>query len=102
MKKVSTAISKQQPEKQVADSAVVSPFHLLPRNVLVGTCNGVLRGLVTSLLPLFVRMLAQDYQRTVRVLHLGGQKNWCMFVNLADLQETPAKMITVAPGPPAV
>ncbi|GLI68056.1 hypothetical protein VaNZ11_012382 [Volvox africanus] len=44
-------------------SEVVPPFHLLPRDVLVTTCNGVLRGLVSSLLPLFVRMLAQDYQR---------------------------------------
>lgn len=44
-------------------SEVVQPFHLLPREVLVATCNGVLRGLMGSLLPLFVRMLAQDYQR---------------------------------------
>ncbi|GIL79803.1 hypothetical protein Vretimale_12422 [Volvox reticuliferus] len=44
-------------------SEVVPPFHLLPRDVLVATCNGVLRGLMSSLLPLFVRMLAQDYQR---------------------------------------
>ncbi|GLC40675.1 hypothetical protein PLESTB_000033900 [Pleodorina starrii] len=44
-------------------SEVVQPFHLLPREVLVGTCNGVLKGLVSSLLPLFVRLLAQDYQR---------------------------------------
>ncbi|KXZ55593.1 hypothetical protein GPECTOR_2g1143 [Gonium pectorale] len=44
-------------------SEVVPPFHLLPREVLVGSCNGVLRGLVGSLLPVFVRMLAQDYQR---------------------------------------
>ncbi|GFR48847.1 hypothetical protein Agub_g10801, partial [Astrephomene gubernaculifera] len=44
-------------------SEVVSPFHLLPREVLAATCNGVLRGLVASLLPLFVRMLAQDYEK---------------------------------------
>lgn len=44
-------------------SEVVSPFHLLPRDVLVATCNSVLRGLVASLLPLFVRQLAEDYQR---------------------------------------
>ncbi|KAG2453854.1 hypothetical protein HYH02_002061 [Chlamydomonas schloesseri] len=44
-------------------SEVVPPFHLLPREVLVGSCNGVLHGLVGSLLPLFVRMLAADYQR---------------------------------------
>lgn len=29
----------------------------------VGTCNGVMRGLVNSLLPLFVRQLADDYHK---------------------------------------
>lgn len=42
---------------------VVPPFQLLPREVLVGTCNGVLRGLVSSLLPLFMRQLSADYER---------------------------------------
>jgi len=41
---------------------VVSPFDLLPRDVLEGTCNGVLRGLIRSLLPLFMKKLGQDYE----------------------------------------
>ncbi|KAG2501544.1 hypothetical protein HYH03_000051 [Edaphochlamys debaryana] len=44
-------------------SEVIPPFHLLPRDVLVGTCNGILNGLMGSLLPLFIRMLANDYQK---------------------------------------
>lgn len=37
----------------------------------MGSCNGVLHGLVGSLLPLFVRMLAADYQR-------WGWGWWCV------------------------
>ncbi len=40
---------------------VVPPFHLMPREVLEGSCNAVLRALVNSLLPLFLRQLADDY-----------------------------------------
>ncbi len=73
------AVQQQQAQGEIrADSRldvwseVVQPFHLLPREVLVATCNGVLRGLMGSLLPLFVRMLAQDYQRWGGVGAAGG------------------------------
>lgn len=36
-------------------------YHLSPMQI--GTCNGVMRGLVNSLLPLFVRQLSADYAR---------------------------------------
>jgi len=42
---------------------IIPPFHVLPRSVMQGTCNGVLRGLIRSLLPLFMRKLGQDYDR---------------------------------------
>lgn len=40
---------------------VIPPFHLMPRSVLEGTCNAVLKGVMSSLLPLFMRRLAKDY-----------------------------------------
>jgi hypothetical protein len=42
---------------------VIPPFNLMPREVLVGTCNTVISGLVNSLLPWFTRQLAADYQK---------------------------------------
>lgn len=44
-------------------SEVVQPFNIMPRQALQGTCNLVLRGLVGSLLPLFVRKLSEDYMK---------------------------------------
>jgi len=41
---------------------VIPPFQLMPRDVLEGSCNAVLGGLVKSLLPVFMRQLAADYQ----------------------------------------
>lgn len=35
----------------------------MPREVLVGTCNTVISGLINSLLPWFTRQLASDYQK---------------------------------------
>jgi hypothetical protein len=35
----------------------------MPREVLVGSCNTVISGLVNSLLPWFTRQLAADYQK---------------------------------------
>jgi hypothetical protein len=45
---------------------VIPPFHLMPRPLLVSTCNAVLGGLVSSLLPLFLRQLAADYGKWAR------------------------------------
>ena len=42
---------------------ITAPFHLTPRPVLEGTCGAVLRALSRSLLPVFVRQLAADYER---------------------------------------
>ncbi|KAJ9529659.1 hypothetical protein QJQ45_014426 [Haematococcus lacustris] len=42
---------------------VVPPFHHMPRSALVAACNTVLRALVGTLLPLFMRQLADDYVR---------------------------------------
>ena len=42
---------------------VISPFHLMPRNVLESTCNTVMSGMVNTLLPVFLRQLAADYQK---------------------------------------
>ncbi|GBF87308.1 hypothetical protein Rsub_00019 [Raphidocelis subcapitata] len=42
---------------------VVPPFNLMPREAMEGSCNAVLGGLVRSLLPVFMRQLAADYQR---------------------------------------
>jgi hypothetical protein len=42
---------------------VIPPFTMMPREVLVGTCNTVISGLVNSLLPWFTRQLAADYQK---------------------------------------
>lgn len=44
-------------------SEVLPPFTLLPREVLEGTANAVLGGLVSALLPVFVRKLGSDYER---------------------------------------
>ena len=42
---------------------MLPPFHLMPRGVLSGTCNAVLRSLVPRLLDAFVRSLKDDYKR---------------------------------------
>lgn len=47
-------------------SEVIPPFHLMPRPLLESTCNSILRPLVNSLLPLFVRRLAADYDKWAR------------------------------------
>lgn len=44
---------------------VIPPFNLMPRQLLEGTCNAVLAGVVNSLLPLFMRRLAADYEKWV-------------------------------------
>jgi hypothetical protein len=44
-------------------SEVIPPFNLMPREVLQGGCNAVMSGLVQSLLPMFVKRLAQDYAK---------------------------------------
>ena len=44
-------------------SEVIPPFNLMPRDVLIATCNTVMRGLMNSLLPMFVRQLGEDYQK---------------------------------------
>jgi hypothetical protein len=61
---------QQQQQGSIAGEAqvdvwceVIPPFHLMPRASLEASCNAVLRGLVGSLLPLFVNQLASDYQR---------------------------------------
>jgi hypothetical protein len=41
---------------------VVSPFNLLPRSLLVATCNGVVRTVMNTMLNIFVAKLTQDYQ----------------------------------------
>ena len=43
-------------------SEVVGLFNLLPRDALVALVNGILRTLMASLLPLFVRKLGSDYE----------------------------------------
>lgn len=42
---------------------VIPPFNMMPREVLVGTCNAVISGLISSLLPWFTRQLAADYAK---------------------------------------
>ncbi len=42
-------------------SETLPPFNLMPRSMMESTCNAVMRGLVSSLLPLFMRQLAADY-----------------------------------------
>lgn len=42
---------------------VVPPFNLLSRSVLESTCNAVLKTLTNSLFPIFVRRLAEDYDK---------------------------------------
>lgn len=42
---------------------VIPPFDLLPRSVLEGTCNAVLRTLIGTLLPVFLGRLSADYER---------------------------------------
>jgi len=41
---------------------VIPPFNLMPREVLVSSCNAVMRALVGSLLPMFCSRLAKDYE----------------------------------------
>ena len=42
---------------------VLPPFNLMPRSLLSGACNAVLRRAVPALLVAFVRQLAADYDR---------------------------------------
>jgi hypothetical protein len=42
---------------------VIPPFNLIPRPVLEGTVNAILRGLIRTMLPFFLHRLAADYQR---------------------------------------
>ena len=42
---------------------VIPPFNALPISVLEGTCNTVLGGLTRTLLPIFVKKLAEDFKR---------------------------------------
>jgi hypothetical protein len=42
---------------------IIPPFTSLPRSLLEHVVNTLLRGLMRSLLPLFVKRLAEDYQR---------------------------------------
>jgi hypothetical protein len=62
--------TKKLPESQIHANLelevlteVIPPFHLLPRSVLEGTCNAVLRGLMKTLLPRFLQKLATDYTK---------------------------------------
>lgn len=49
-------------ELEVA-TEVIPPFQVLPRSVLEGTCNAVLRRLMKTLLPKFMQLLADDYTK---------------------------------------
>lgn len=40
---------------------VIPPFNLMPRSFLESTVSAVLSGVVNSLLPMFLRRLAEDY-----------------------------------------
>lgn len=40
---------------------VEPPFHLIPRNLFVNTCSGVIRGLVNLLLPQFIAQIRDDF-----------------------------------------
>lgn len=42
---------------------VLPPFDVLPRSLLEGTCNAVLGTLMSSLLPVFLKKLVQDYEK---------------------------------------
>jgi hypothetical protein len=42
---------------------VLPPFHRMPRSLLSGACNAVLRRAVPALLAAFVRQLAADYRK---------------------------------------
>lgn len=42
---------------------VVAPFNLIPRSLLVATCNGVVRTVMNTMLTIFVTKLVKDYQR---------------------------------------
>jgi hypothetical protein len=44
-------------------SETLPPFNLMPRQMLESSVSAVMRGLVGSLLPLFMRQLAADYAR---------------------------------------
>jgi hypothetical protein len=41
---------------------VLPPFHRMPRALLSGACNAVLRRAVPALLGAFIRQLAADYR----------------------------------------
>ena len=42
---------------------VIPPFNLMPREVLISSCNVVMNALVGSLLPMFCSRLAKDYEK---------------------------------------
>ena len=42
---------------------VIPPFNLMPREILVSSCNVVMNALVGSLLPMFCSRLAKDYDK---------------------------------------
>lgn len=42
---------------------VIPPFNALPVSILESTCNTVLGGLTRTLLPIFVKKLAEDFKR---------------------------------------
>jgi hypothetical protein len=44
-------------------SEVLQSFRFIPRSIQESTCNAIMHGLVSSLLPLFMRQLAADYGR---------------------------------------
>ena len=45
------------------ETEVVSPFTVVPRDVLVSTCNIVLKACMRTLLPAFIKELGKDYRR---------------------------------------
>lgn len=42
---------------------VIPPFNLIPRPMLEGSVNAILRGLIRTMLPFFMHRLAADYRR---------------------------------------
>ena len=42
---------------------VVRPFHLVPKRVLEGTCNAVLRPVLRASLNKFIAQLGEDFER---------------------------------------
>jgi Protein of unknown function (DUF1997) len=66
----STKPENSLPESQITGdlelevfTEVIPPFQMLPRSVLEGTCNAVLRSLMKTLLPKFMQKLANDYEK---------------------------------------